>query len=165
MRWNGLLGLSLLLTLACNVSSDEAVGATATTTFQVTADVQVTCTISATAMVFGAYTNALVKTQSELLVNCTNTAAWNIGLNAGTCTGATVTTRCMTGPPPSVLNYSLTSDAAGAVNWGNTLGTDTVSGNGTGTVQIVTVFGTLPGGQTTAVAGGYSDTITATITF
>jgi spore coat protein U-like protein len=71
----------------------------------------------------------------------------------------------MTGPPPHFLNYGLFSDAAGTVNWGNTVGTDTVEGVGTGGPQVITVYGVLPGGQSTAAPGGYVDTITATITF
>ncbi len=166
MRQKRLLSLgALLLTLAWGIPADKAGAATATTTFLVVANVLVTCTISATELNFGDYTGLRINAQSEILVRCTNTAQWNIGLNQGTCTGATVTTRCMTGPAPFLLNYSLSSDAAGTVNWGNTVGTDTVAGTGTGTSQVVSVFGTLPAGQSTAGPGGYADTITATITF
>lgn len=165
MRYGRLLGLSFLLSLGCNISSDEAVGATATTTFQVTADVLVTCQIGATPMIFGDYVGLKLNAQSTLLVRCTNTAQWVIGLNQGTAPGATTSTRQMTGPPPAFLNYNLFSDGANSINWGNIVGTDTVSGTGTGTVQVVTVFGTVPAGQSAAVPGGYVDTITATITF
>jgi spore coat protein U-like protein len=154
-----------LLALAAASSSDKALSATATTTFQVTADVLVTCTIGATPMIFGDYVGLQINAQSTLLVTCTNTAQWVIGLNQGTAPGATVTTRQMTGPPPFFLNYQLSTDGSHSVNWGNTVGTDTVAGTGTGTVQVVTVFGVVPPGQTTAGPGGYVDTITATITF
>ena len=50
----------------------------------------------------------------------------------------------MTGPAPFVLNYSLSSDPAHTINWGNTVGTDTVSGTGTGGLQIITVYGFVP---------------------
>jgi spore coat protein U-like protein len=156
---------ALLLTLAWGTPSNDAGAATATTTFQVVANVLVTCTISATEMNFGDYTGLRLTAQSELLVKCTNTAQWTVGLNQGTGPGATVTTRQMTGPPPFFLNYSLSSDAAGTVNWGNTVGTDTVAGTGTGTAQAVSVFGVLPAGQSIAGPGGYADTIIATITF
>jgi spore coat protein U-like protein len=166
MRLNKLLAvvLGLLFALA-DLPAGPAGAATATTTFLVTANVNVSCTIAATDLNFGDYISGQLDGQSQITVTCTNTAVWNVGLNAGTCTGATVTTRCMKGPGTSVLNYSLSSDAARAVNWGNTVGTDTVSGTGTGGPEIVTVYGRIPSGQSTAGPGGYTDTITATITF
>jgi spore coat protein U-like protein len=118
MRCKKLLGLGLLLTLPCDISPDKAVAATATTTFQVIANVQVTCAIRATELNFGDYTGLSLSAQSEITVNCTNTAQWNVGLNAGTASGATVTTRRMTGPAAFLLSYSLSSDAAHTVNWG-----------------------------------------------
>jgi spore coat protein U-like protein len=140
--------------------------ATQTTTFLVTANVTVSCTIAANNLVFGDYLPAggALTAQSQIQVRCTNSAAWNIGLNAGTFTGATVTTRKMKGPGSFSLNYSLFSDAARSNNWGNTLGVDTVSGTGTGGDQIATVYGQIPATQNVG-PGGYVDTITATVTF
>ena len=71
----------------------------------------------------------------------------------------------MTGPGSTLLNYQLLSDAARTVNWGNTVGIDTVAGTGTGTAQFLTVYGQLPANQTGLQPGIYSDMITATITF
>ncbi|HEX4737450.1 MAG TPA: spore coat protein U domain-containing protein [Allosphingosinicella sp.] len=88
----------------------------------------------------------------------------NIGLNQGTFTAATVTTRKMKGPGTFSLSYSLFSDAARANNWGNTVGVDTVSGTGTGGDQLATVYGQIPATQNVG-GGGYQDTITATVTF
>jgi len=164
MRCKKLLGLGFLLTLACDISSDEAAAATATTTFQVIANVQVTCTIRATELNFGDYIGLSLSAQSQITVNCTNTAQWNVGLNAGTAPSATVTTRQMTGPPPFFLSYSLSSDPAHTINWGNTVGTDTESGTGTGGAQTITVYGRVPASQP-AGPGGYRDTIIGTITF
>jgi spore coat protein U-like protein len=166
MRLNKLLAVVLGLLLALtDLPAGPAGAATATTTFLVTANINVNCTIAATDLDFGDYTSVQLDGQSQITVTCTNTATWNVGLNAGTCTGATVTTRCMTGPGTSVLNYSLSSDTARTVNWGNTVGTDTVSGTGTGGPEIITVYGRIASGQTSAAGGGYTDTITATITF
>jgi spore coat protein U-like protein len=161
----GLLGLgSLLLTLGWSTASDKAGAATATTTFQVTANVSVACTIIATDLTFPDYVAAAVTGQSTITVRCTNTAQWNVGLNAGTGPSATVTTRKMTGPAPFHLNYSLSTDPTHTTNWGHTVGTDTVSGSGTGGDQVVTVYGRIPASQAVG-PGGYADTITATITF
>jgi spore coat protein U-like protein len=78
--------------------------------------------------------------------------------------GATVANRKMTGPAANQLNYSLFRDAGRTSNWGNTVGTDTVPGAGTGVAQTFTVFGRIPGSQPRA-PGTYSDTITVTLTF
>jgi len=143
-----------------------ASASTQQTTFLVTANVNVSCSIAASDLVFGAYDPAGgdVDGQSQVSVNCTNSSTWNVGLNAGTFSGATVSTRKMTGPGVFSLNYGLYSDSARTTNWGNTVGTDTVSGTGTGGTQIVTVYGRIPGLQNVG-AGGYQDTITATVTF
>jgi spore coat protein U-like protein len=137
---------------------------TVTTTFTVTATVPATCTISASALSFGNYTGALINAASALTVNCTNLATFNIGLNAGTAVGATVTTRKMTGPASATLNYVLFRDSARTQNWGNTVGTDTLTSQGTGAAVMYGVYGQMAAGQfgTPAI---YTDTIIATITY
>jgi len=145
--------------------------ATASTTFLVTANITVNCLISAAQLDFGQYhpltTNNTtpLNGQSEITVTCTNTGNFILGLDAGQFNGATTSTRRMTGPSNAFLNYSLFSDAARTLNWGNNNGVDTVSGIGTGGPEILIVYGQVPAGQTSAVPGGYIDTITATITF
>lgn len=141
-----------------------ASAATATTTFQVTATVQATCLINANPLAFGTYTGTQADATSTLSVTCTNTTPYNVGLDAGTATGATVTTRRMTGPSAALLNYALFSDSARTVTWGNTVGTNTVTGTGNGNAQTLTVYGRVAAGQFVA-PGAYADTITATITF
>ncbi|MES2390277.1 MAG: spore coat U domain-containing protein [Acidobacteriota bacterium] len=137
---------------------------TVTAQFSVTATEQPSCTLSASNLTFGTYSGVLVTSTSSITVQCTNSTTYNIGLNAGTATGATVTTRNMTGPSASHLQYGLYRNSAHTTNWGNTVGTDTQSGSGSGTVQTLTVYGQLPAGQSTHT-GTYSDTITATLTY
>ncbi len=137
---------------------------TTTTNVPITAAVQPVCTISATNLNFGAYSLAQLDGQSQIQLSCASGASWNVGLNAGTDAGATVSTRRMTGPSPFKLGYSLFSNAGRTVNWGNTVGTDTVSGTGTGTTQSLNVFGRIPASQTVG-PGSYRDTIVVTITF
>lgn len=141
-----------------------ASAATTTGTFSVTATVQAMCLISTNPLAFGTYTGAQIDATSTLIITCTNTTPYNVGLNAGTAAGATVTTRKMTGPGASLLNYALYSDAGRTTNWGNTVGADTVAGTGNGTAQTLTVYGRLPSAQF-STPGGYSDTITATVTY
>ena len=141
-----------------------AIAATTTGTFSVTATVQAMCQISTNPLAFGTYTGTQIDATSTLSVTCTNTTPYNVGLNAGTATGATVTTRRMTGPGANLLNYALYSNAGRTTNWGNTVGTDTVAGTGNGTAQSLTVYGRLPAAQFNT-PGAYSDTITATVTY
>lgn len=142
----------------------QALAATATATFTVTADVTTTCDIDAQNMDFGTYSGVAKTTTTTLTALCSSGTPYTIGLNAGTSAGATVTTRKMTGPAGQLLGYGLFRDAAHTQNWGNTIGTDTQSGTGTGAEQIFTVFGDLPASQFVG-AGSYADTITATLTF
>jgi spore coat protein U-like protein len=145
-------------------ASVTASGNTAGATFTVTATVLATCLVSATDMAFGTYTGAVVTSTSTLSVTCTNTTPYNIGLSAGLATGATVTTRKMTGPASATLGYALFSDAGRTINWGNTVGTDTVSSTGNGIAQLSSVFGRLAAGQL-VTPGAYSDTIIVTVTY
>jgi spore coat protein U-like protein len=133
-------------------------------TFIVTAVVQATCLVSATNMVFGTYIGAVVTSTSAVSVTCTNTTPYNIGLSAGLATGATVTTRKMAGPASATLSYALFRDSARTLNWGNTVGTDTVSSTGNGSAQLSSVFGRLAAGQL-VTPGAYSDTILVTVTY
>ena len=163
---------SLKLSLAASIavltlglaSTSASATTTVTTTFGVSATVQSTCLISATALAFGTYTGAVDNATSTVSVTCTNTTPYNVSLNAGTSTGATVTTRKMTGPSSALLNYSLFSNSGMTTSWGNTIGTDTVTGTGNGSSQAITVYGQIPASQY-VTPGSYADTITATVTY
>jgi spore coat protein U-like protein len=122
------------------------------------------CGIGANALNFGNYTGAVLNATTTIQVACTGGDAYSIGLNAGAGAGATTTTRDMTGPGGAELNYKLFSNSGYSVNWGNTVGTNTVSGTGNNGVQNFTVYGQIPAGQTVAT-GSYTDTIVATLTY
>ncbi len=136
----------------------------ATTSFSVSATVRAACAVSATSLAFGNYAGVSLNATSTITATCTNTTPYNIGLNAGTATGATVTNRSMTGPAAALLHYSLFSDSARTVNWGNTIGTNTVAKTGSGAAQTLTVYGQVPAGQH-VTPGSYADTITVTLTY
>lgn len=156
---------TVLACLALAASPPTARAATSTTTFTVSTNVQTTCVISATKLSFGPYSGTSESDSTSIItVQCSNSTPYNVGLDAGTATGATVTTRKMTGPGSALLNYALYSDTAKTKNWGNTVGTDTVTGTGNGLAQSLTVYGRVPAGQG-AASGIYTDTITATITY
>jgi spore coat protein U-like protein len=150
--------------LALGLTSTSAFATVVTTTFNVTATVPATCVVSATALGFGSYTGVVATAQTNVLVTCTNTTGYTVGLNAGLTTSATVTTRQMgITQPAGGLNYSLFSDSGRTTNWGNTTGS-WVSGTGSGAQQTLTVYGQVPAGQY-VTPGSYTDTITATVTY
>ncbi|MAZ39929.1 MAG: spore coat protein [Legionellales bacterium] len=141
--------------------------ATSTTTFTVSAEVSADCSVSANNLTFDTYdptSSSNDDATTTIDLTCTATTPFNIGLNAGTGTGATVTTRILTNGA-STLDYSLYRDASRTLVWGNTPSTDTMTSIGTGSEQEFTVYGRLPGSQAGAIPGTYSDTITVTVTY
>jgi spore coat protein U-like protein len=135
-----------------------------TSTFAVTATIPASCTFSAAALNFGSYTGLLLNVQSTVTVTCTNTTVFNIGFDAGTAPGATVTTRKMTGPASATLNYTIFKESTRTWNWGNTVNSDAFISEGDGTSHQYGTFGQVPAGQAPK-PGSYSDTIIATITY
>jgi spore coat protein U-like protein len=138
----------------------------ATSTFQVRATIAATCVILTSPDIdFGTLgvltTNA--QQSSNIQVQCTDTTPYNIGLNAGTGTGASVATRKMSNGG-AVINYSLYTDQAHTIVWGNTINTDTVAATGNGASQSYPVYGLIPP-QNTPAPGTYTDTITVTVTY
>ena len=138
--------------------------ATATASFGVSVTVQATCLVSASSMNFGAYTGTALNATSAISVNCTNSTPYNVGLSAGLAPGATVNNRRMVGPGSALLSYALSSSSQGIVNWGKTVGADTVAGTGNGTPQALSVHGLISAGQF-ITTGAYSDTITVTVSY
>jgi spore coat protein U-like protein len=137
---------------------------TATAQFSVTATVVKDCTISATNLTFGNYTGAVNNSTSTISATCTSGTAYTVALSAGLATGATVTSRSMTGPGSALLHYSLFSNSGRTTNWGNTSATNWVSGSGNGAAQPLTVYGQIPAGQYVK-PGSYTDTITVSVTY
>src|SRR5229473_6700171 len=154
------------LAVGLALTTSAAYPASTTSTFQVQLTIQAQCLInSASTLNFGTQgvLSANVDQTSAIQVQCTNTTPYNIGLDAGTGAGATVTTRKLTGGGVTI-NYSLYSDSARTSVWGNTIGTNTVASTGTGAAQSFTVYGRIPS-QTTPAPATYTDTITVTVTY
>jgi spore coat protein U-like protein len=129
----------------------------------VTVILQTACAINASNLDFGVYAGAVANATTAVTVQCTSGTAYNVGLDPGQASGATVTTRQMMNGSDT-LNYSLYSDNGRARNWGNTVGTDTVAGTGGGVPQPLTVYGQIRAGQI-PVPGLYTDMIIATLTY
>jgi spore coat protein U-like protein len=158
--------LATALTAFFSFAWSGAEAATVTGTFNVQVTIAATCALnSASNLNFGTQgvLAANVDQTSTITVTCTNTTPYNIGLDQGV-NGGSVTTRQMKAAGPALINYSLFSDAGRIVNWGQTIGTDTVAATGTGSAQPFTVFGRIPP-QPSPLPAVYNDTITVTVTY
>lgn len=143
----------------CSVQADVT-----TTTFQVSATVLGDCAVSATALSFGDYdtvSGSALDGQSTITVNCTSGTAYDIQLNPGTGSGATVASRQMT-LGSDVLEYTLYNDAARTTVWGESTGT--VAATALATPTNHTVYGRVFSGQNVP-AGTYWDIITVTVAY
>lgn len=167
--------LSALLALAAFGLLDAATAeaGTGTSNLTVSASVSANCTISTSAVAFGAYDPVSANAASALngtggvTVTCTNgsSAAITLGQGANANAGSTdaVPDRRMIDGSSNHLSYSLWQDSARTVVWGNTAGTG-VGHSGDGTATNVTIYGKIPAAQNVP-AGSYGDTVVATVTF
>jgi spore coat protein U-like protein len=168
------------LAIALLATSALAIGATATANIAVSATVSKTCTITATPLAFGAYDPIganlaadLAGTASVIVACAKGASSMTIGMDYGTHVSGT-TQRQMVGPAGTdLLSYNLFQPATnlpGAV----CPGTIAWTGTGAGMMTLTTapskaartynVCGTIPMAQD-ATAGGYTDTVIATLNF
>lgn len=156
-----LLGVGLL------TSGFAVHAATQTTSFNVTASVVSACSVSAANLAFGNY-DPLAATNTDgtttITVTCSLLAPYNLGVSAGSYGTGVSARKMQIGSGTDTLNYSLFRDALRTLNWGVTIGTDTLSGVGTGLAVPTLVYGRIPSAQNAPV-GSYSDTVTVTVTY
>ena len=151
-------------------ASAQVYSQSATATFDVTLTIQADCTIAANPLNFGTTggLDTAIDGSSTLAVTCTNTTPYNVGLSAGNVSGSTISNRLLAGTAQgntgTTVAYQLYQDAGRSTVWGDTQGTDTVSGVGDGTAQSIPVYGRVPS-QTTPAADTYVATVTATVYF
>jgi spore coat protein U-like protein len=167
------IGLGLGLLALGMIAAGPALAATITTNMAVSSSVTATCVIAAAPLSFAAYntvTTANVDAEAILTVTCTNgTPGIQITLGQGLtpATGSTtaIPLRQMTNGGAGRLAYFLYQETGRTTVWGDTLATAPAAVVGTGAAQTATVFGRIPSGQTTVVAGTYTDTVVATVNF
>ena len=140
-----------------------ALAADETDTFDVTATVAESCSVSAADLAFGTYDRTLGTLGTATITsNCTLATTFTLALDFGG--AADVNSRVMDGPNSETLNYQLTQDLAGLVPWGAVVDGDEVSLIGTGLDVPTTVYGQIALGQNVE-PGSYSDTVTVTLTY
>jgi spore coat protein U-like protein len=138
------------------------------TSFNVSADLRGTCTITASPINFGTVANLLTaqSASGSLAVACTIAMPYSIALNAGSTTGNTIAARKLSlgGSGPGIVSYQLYQDGGFSTLWGDGTTGATYPGTGTGTLQNIPVHARVPA-QPTPASGTYRDTVTATITY
>lgn len=134
----------------------------------VSATVNANCSVTTNPVAFGAVDTlsaSPVLGTGSVEVTCTKNTGWTAAAGIGAGSGATFATRRMTFSG-NTLDYMLYRDSARTEIWGDgTSSTFTVAGTGSGAVQSFTVYGRVPGSQTSAPAGAYADTVAITITY
>ena len=146
--------------------------ATTSATFQVTATVIKSCTISTAPIAFGNYdptSTAAVLAQGSVSAKCTKgtpvTVALDEGLNKSSGSTATTPARQMVSGT-SLLPYDIYTTSGGTTEWGNATASEpsTQTSISVNTPLVFTTYGSLPAG-TDVPAGNYVDTVTASLVF
>jgi len=169
-RWQQLGSALFLAAVATAVPAAIYSNGTATQNITVSLTLQANCSIATNPLAFVSpgVLSAAINQQTTVAVTCTNTTPYNVGLDAGGVAGSTVSSRLMagttTGNTSTTVAFQLYQDAGHTTIWGNTQGTDTVAGTGTGSAQSINVYGQVPV-QATPKPDTYQSTVVATVYF
>lgn len=162
----------LLTALAALIISTPMFAAgSKSTNLDVTASVAANCTITTSAVAFGAYDPVVTNASTDLngtgtvTVACTKNTGATVDLGTGSAPNWNGTTRRMSGGA-DFLTYALYKDSSRSQVWGIGLASGTTASYTALTKDTVdlTVYGKVQSGQDVAV-GSYTDTIVATINY
>jgi len=147
------------------ISSESGMSATTTTGQMVaSSSIAASCTISAGAMSFVAFTNTTISATSVITANCTNGTSYTISFNdAATAGGLYYLTNTTTGltDTNNRLEASFTNGTTAM-----TAGAATITSTGTGsTATPGTITGTIATGQTGKTSGTYSKSMTLNLVY
>lgn len=149
----------------------KALGGVANGTLTVTANVGGTsnCILgTVTNMIFPNYNS--VDTNPDyatgtLTVNCVAHLPFDVGITKGQSAGATEDHRMVTRVGgQQELNYALYQDANHIHNYGTIIGQNTLHQLGTGSAQLITIYGEIPINQSVET-GPYTDIVDILVTF
>ncbi|WP_237772482.1 Csu type fimbrial protein [Herbaspirillum robiniae] len=157
--------LSLALAFATAINHPmPAMAASGSGSISVGSNVLSVCLVFGSTIAFGSYNMAQLDQTGSISVICTFGTSYNVGLDAGSGSGATTSVRKLTGLSGDTLSYALYRNSGRSSIWGSNVGTDTVAGTANGLLQTLTVYGRIPAGQAPK-ADIYSDTVTVTLTY
>lgn len=133
--------------------------------FSVDAIVGGSCAVDATAMNFGSTTflDAALDAGNTISIRCPVGTDYTISLNGGL-SGATDPEARELDSGTATISYGIYRDAGRTQPWGETIGTNTLAGTGTGIFQDFPAYGRIPS-QPTPPAGVFADTIVVTVTY
>ena len=161
------LTIKCLFVAAALACSSGAIAGTVGTTMPVTATAVDSCAVTAQPLVFGTLnqvSGGATTSQADVTVVCTPGVCYQVGLDMGAnAAGGTRNMRAAGGT--GAVPYGLFRDSTRTTAWGNTVGSDTVSGTAAAAPGIHTVYGRVPAGASLVGAGTYTDTVTVTVTF
>ncbi|MEP2734915.1 MAG: spore coat U domain-containing protein [Erythrobacter sp.] len=134
----------------------------------VSATVLANCTVSAAPMVFGPITDfnaGNTDSTSTVVLSCSPNAAYEVQLNDGQ--NADGGQRRLANIAASeFINYEVYTDPSRTTRWGDTIGSDTVSGIASlAGASTLTVYGRISQGEPAVSVGAYTDLITVTVNF
>ncbi|MGC4089838.1 MAG: spore coat U domain-containing protein [Polyangiaceae bacterium] len=165
----------LAIVAACGLfGAGQAEAAFNSANLSVSASVGASCSISTSALAFGAYDPVVANSSTALdgtggvIVTCTNGASTTVtlgqGSNANTgSTDAAPLRRMRDGATSNYLSYTIFQDSGHNTAWGNTTPTG-LAYTGTGSSTTLSVYGRVAAAQNVP-AGTYTDVVVATITF
>ena len=170
-RYLGRLG-GFAATFLALMGATSAFAGSATSNFTVTASVSNNCTISSTAIGFGAYDPIVTNASTPLdaagtvVITCTKGATTTIGLNTGNnAANASGTTRAMKSGT-DYLSYEIYQEAARSTVWGNSgTGLLTPPAAPNKNARTFSTYGRVPAAQDVPASATYTDTVTATVNF
>ena len=145
--------------LAVGASSSYA--ASATGSFDVTLQVQATCSITASNLSFSSITTGTTSNTdatSSLTVNCSTGTPYSVALGNGA-NFQSVRRMAWGG---STVDYILYQDSSRSIEWNSS---STKASTGNGSDQNFTIYGRIPSGQNIRNTGSYGDTVIATVTY
>jgi spore coat protein U-like protein len=133
--------------------------------FSVDATVGGSCAVDATAMNFGHTTllDTALETSNTISIRCPSGTDYTIGLNGGLAGASDPEARELDSGTATIV-YGIYRDAARTQPWGETIGSNTEAGTGTGSFQDFTAYGRIPA-QSTPPAGVFTDTVVVTVTY
>ena len=135
---------------------------TATTTFNVTATVLSSCSVTASDLVFGNYdpTDGDLDSTSTITATCTAGTTYAIALGQGQNTSR----QMKHASGPELLDYELYQPSGYTTIWGDLGGAVVPQTSTTGAPVNYTVNGRVTGGQY-VTAGAYTDEVLVTVTY
>jgi spore coat protein U-like protein len=158
---------SIVLGICCGLSLSEAFAATLSGTLDVSATVISSCILnSASPILFPRYSSLDPRpdrTASIVVVTCSPQTPYSVGFDKGKSSAAT-TSNHLFEEGGGKFSYVLLRKPNTKEYWGDQVGSDTVSGVGTGFPQQLSVYGEIAPGQQIPY-GHYSDTVRVILTF